>query len=744
MTVYRFGLYLFATVALATGLLVNGAIPGWMAPTTGQAIWTLSFAQSFANGGSIYAINFGLPAPAAISFGLSAAFPMAVLLKFGMPSTDTYALIFAIWLSVAYFGAFSFVRLLGGRPGISLLLALVWITFPVIWAHSGYSMLSLGLALLPTYFYSVLRFLRCRSVWSAAFFAGCCIISVFMDGYSFMFFAVGSIGIGAVKFIVEPEERRRIAQIWVPIFVLGFGTAYVLYAMYIGRAAFPKDSLDFFRAYGADIEFFLVPTRGILLLSDILGLSEARSATSYFADPSVFMTSFSLGIVVAAIYALASRGAQRTKVIFGLIAIVGFYMALGPSFKWYVLRPADVHTNMMASNYAPWPTGTGLLSRYVPGFDNMRASYRWVGLGIFGAWAILAAHVGNRRTQTGVTIAVVLALLSLNMPSISNIRQYIDNRQMIEGINKFAKNIDKYFVNDEMVAFAPFNNDFLVNFISSKDTIRTYNIGGDKNLSIAMRTWPRTMRAFQFGAPGPNFVSNVATILKDGDVDVVAIPYMNMLWAAHRWPYPLDLYDTMRPYVEKLTASGLFTVKDTKYFAFVRLAYGKDTGHRAAGWKATETCVNSTAKQRPALVQGAPLPFSKPDSVCESGWSHPESWGRWTDGKAAELHFTLPELNGAYELEFSTRGYIAGSLKEQRIGIRVNGKALPDWVYTPSSAIQLQRVEVPQGARSVDIEFSIPDALSPKQAGQSADGRSLGLGISAVCLAADKTVCLSK
>jgi hypothetical protein len=104
----------------------------------------------------------------------------------------------------------------------------------------------------------------------------------------------------------------------------------------------------------------------------------------------------------------------------------------------------------------------------------------------------------------------------------------------------------------------------------------------------------------------------------------------------------------------------------------------------------------------------------------------------------------LPELNGTYELEFSTRGYVASDLKEQRIGVRVDGKALPDWVYTRSSVTQLQSVDVPQGARTVDIEFSIPDALSPKEAGQSADERELGLGIGAVCLAGDNAVCLPR
>jgi hypothetical protein len=69
---------------------------------------------------------------------------------------------------------------------------------------------------------------------------------------------------------------------------------------------------------------------------------------------------------------------------------------------------------------------------------------------------------------------------------------------------------------------------------------------------------------------------------------------------------------------------------------------------------------------------------------------------------------------------------------------------MPAWVYTRSSVTQLQKIEVPPAAASLDIELSIPDALSPRLAGQSEDGRELGVGVTSVCLAKSGTSCLSK
>ncbi|MCA0012518.1 hypothetical protein LB561_16650 [Mesorhizobium sp. B292B1B] len=572
-TSYKVGFGLLAALAFFIGLFVNGALPGLMVPTTGQAVWTLGFAQSFANGFSIYATNFGLPDPAAISFGLAAALPTAFFLKIGVPPADAYSLAFSMWLAVAFYGAYRFVRLIGGRGGISLLCALLWLTLPVIWQHADYSMVSLGFALLPAYFYTALRLVRYeQNLRSSVLFFGATLSAAFMDGYSFMMFASGVAISLLVSFATSSTERNEILYKCFPVTGAAFATSYLLYTAYIGRPSFEPEDLDFFRAFGSNIEFFFIPTQGALWLPDSVGLSAFRQEINYFGDGSVFNASFALMLIIAAFYALATRSSDiKLKAAFLLIGLCGFYMALGPSFKWNVLRPDGDFGPLMPLQYAPWRTGTEFLSTYVPGFNNMRASYRWVALGMFGAWALLALHVASRRVQPGTTIAIILAGIAFNMPTRAVIADNVQAREMIVGIDRYVESLRPIFRPGERVAFLPFRNDFFANYMTSKLDIRTYNIGGDKNLTVAMAGWPDTMLAFEPGKTGPEFGKKVLRLLTEQDADVAAIPYMDLLWAAHHWPRTAEYYDEMQPYLDQMQSSGVVDITRDENFAFVRL-----------------------------------------------------------------------------------------------------------------------------------------------------------------------------
>ncbi|MBZ9744874.1 hypothetical protein LB516_06405 [Mesorhizobium sp. CO1-1-7] len=571
-TFYKVTFGLLATIALFVGLGVNGALPGLMVPTTGQAIWMLGFAQSFANGWSIYATNFGLPNPAAISFGLAAALPTALFLKIGIPAADAYSLAFALWFSIAFYGAYKFVRFIGGRGGISLLCALLWLTAPVIWQHSDYSMVSLGIALLPAYFYAALRFVRYqRDLPSSILLFAATLSAVFMDGYSFMMFASGAAALLLVSFVCPSAERRQILYRCSPVISASFAVSYLLYTIYIGRGGFDGEDLDFFRAFGSNLEFFFIPTRGYMLVPDLLGFSAVRQENQYFGDGSVFNATFALILIIAAIFSLATKASDvRLKLAFLLVCFCGFYMALGPSFKLNVLRPEGIGP-LMPLQYAPWRTGTELLSTYLPGFSNMRASYRWVALGMFGAWALLALHVASHRVQSGITITIILTGIAFNIPTRAAITADVNSREAIAGIDDYVENLRPIFRPGEKVAFLPFGNDFFANYMASKLDIQTYNIGGDKNLAVAMADWPDTMLAFEPGKAGPEFGKKILRLLSKKDAEVAAIPYIDLLWAAHQWPYPREHFDELQPYIEELQSSGIVDVTRTDNFAFLRL-----------------------------------------------------------------------------------------------------------------------------------------------------------------------------
>lgn len=608
----KFLYFLFFILILVFILFVNGAIPFYALPTLGQAIWATGFSQSFINSSviNIYATNFGQPLPAAMVFGLAGGWPMGTLINLGLHPADAYSTIAAFWLGVAYFYAYKICRFLGVKSIISTMMAGLWLTMPTIWMHAGYSMLSWGIALLSFYYYRTMKLLLnnsnldCKIVYYMFFYFISIIISIFMDGYSFMMFAVGSSILIGYVYLFMPEYKRNILYFGIPTHFISVLFSYFIYTNYIGRGAFDVSPIDFFRGWGLDLSFITIPSKGIVWLFDILDLSVSRTNKLYFGDESVWVTTFSFPIILVGIFSWwNSRKISSFSSGLLIIAIFSFYMSLGPSLKINSTRtvemlqtiPQDM-SQLMAAELAIMPTGNAWVSENLPGFNSMRASYRWSALGIFMCWLLFSLYLGKRShspRNAFISVTIILLLILTNTPNLyQSWKKYNDNRTMFMRIDsELVAKLRNVVIPNELVAFLPYQNDFIVNYIASKLNIRAYNIGGDKNLQEAQKNWPPLMLDSRI-----NLKERVVRLLLNGDASTIIIPYFDTLWAAHFWPcnnqsdfseYEMKdyenyistpkfkcLYKTKKRFsvlVKEFDSSPYFSVIDTDLFAVVKI-----------------------------------------------------------------------------------------------------------------------------------------------------------------------------
>jgi hypothetical protein len=738
----RFGVGALALFLFAVVLTVNGAVPGVLSPTFGQALWTLGFAKSFASAPivSIFATNIGAPTPAAIAFGLSAALPTALLLKIGMLSANAYASVFAIWLAVAFWGGFRLARTMGASDAIALLCSAIWLTTPIVWAHQDYSMLALGMALLPFYVYAAWRIIWNSdiTVTGVLFFLAACIVSVFMDGYTFMLYASACAGLYFVAFLTIRDKKTSGKLIRFLVLTIGFLISYLLYSLYVGGSHFPTEPLDFFRAWGANIEFLLVPTSGVSMLADVLRLSSARDSAFYFGDGSVFLTTFSLGLMIAAIIGLVvGSGNWRWKLAFFLVAIAGFYMSLGPSFKFLVMKPAGAG-QLMPEEFAPIATGTGFLSSNLPGLNSMRASYRWVGLGAFAAWAVFAASFSGRQRLVGWQGAMLVALIAFNIPPIGRITSYMQSRDNLLEVDQMVRDAQSQFTPMEKVAFVPRGNDFLLTYLAPNLNIVTFNIGGDKNIAQAARLWPKQLLRFTPVQPGHiierDFAAKVEALLESDAADAVALSYVDNWEPSQHWPVAPIFKDTLTRVAARLKANPRLDLDTDQHFIVVRLKDGL-TGLGDTYLQPFDVPLIIPKDQLLTITAQKKLgKFFR-----GRGWSALEDFGIWSMNKDSTLMIhPFGVANGnSLTMTLNFVPYIPRPTDEMTVNVLVNGKLLLTKKYVGPAAAVAEQVtfarDLLDSNGNATIEFKIDPLLSPADLGEG-DSRKLGVKLYGISL----------
>jgi hypothetical protein len=104
---------------------------------------------------------------------------------------------------------------------------------------------------------------------------------------------------------------------------------------------------------------------------------------------------------------------------------------------------------------------------------------------------------------------------------------------------------------------------------------------------------------------------------------------------------------------------------------------------------------------------------------------------RWTLGSKGTLHMAVNPTGRDRFLKFEAIPLLGGSVHKQVIGIRVNQQNIGSIELTHSWAEQ-ENLTIPAGVLSkstLDVEFSIPGAQSPRALGVNDDPRVLGLAL---------------
>jgi len=741
-------------LSLAVVLVIHGSIPFLSIPTLGQAIWATGFSQSFANDStfSIYAKNFGNPEPAAISFGLSGAYPTSILIRLGLHPADAYTVITTLFITLAFFGAWKIARMFKLDTPRTTLVTILWMSMPIFWWHAGYSYISYGIGLLPFYFWTSLALLRCTNnskkikyqIAISNILAA--LLAVFMDGYSFMMFATASSLFAASVFLRFPEQRKSLLSFALPVHLFSFFFAYIMYVTFLGKSNFETSPIDFFRGWGADLLFLVAPSKGVHWIWDLLGFSQVRTVQEQFGDESVWMTTFALPILLVGFIAWWKTH-REAKIASGflIIALFGFYMALGPSFKIDSVRPAQLIATgdlspAMSAKLAIAPTGSALLSAHLPGFINMRASYRWAAMGFLGLWllvVLLLSQVKTTRSKCFIIPTVIFLIIS-NLPNIG-FKLYDDvgfRDDFFDIEHSLVKDMKGFVHEGEMIAFLPFRNDFFANYLASRLKIHTYNIGGDKNLVEASRHWPPTMKQFTMGEIDERFVGRVLLLLARREADSVVLPHIDFLTSAHYWPAP-DIYKAeLKPILARLQRSGYVQIYEREHYTLVRLAkeyaWGGDPGKAEAMLR--EVTDQYYAKEH--LEVGKKVGFGNNTAAqlyLTTGWSALEPWGVWSNAEKAELRFRLRSNNKPvrFALKLSLSPFKATGKPKQDVSISINNVSRKFELTSPQELI-LPFTPDPTGINVV--VFTIKDPVSPSDLKISSDDRDLGIGLISIQL----------
>ena len=132
------------------------------------------------------------------------------------------------------------------------------------------------------------------------------------------------------------------------------------------------------------------------------------------------------------------------------------------------------------------------------------------------------------------------------------------------------------------------------------------------------------------------------------------------------------------------------------------------------------------------LVCSETIPFNADTSISYYNFSNlslQEPWGRWSDGRTAEIEFqTEPDCN-AKSVTFNLKAFVTPKNTDQTASVYINNKSVGDIKISLGETMpKLFTFALPDTEDNYyTIRFKIDNPTSPKSVGIANDGRKHGL-----------------
>ena len=481
---------------------------------------------------------------------------------------------------VALVAGFHLMRRWGAPFWVALTTATVYLTSISLLYLNGFAYTFTGFVLLPAYLFAGLVLLRLyetrRWLPAVAGSVALAFLMLFTDGYAYVSASVVFAVFGlqwAIRSSIPWATRLKGVAIWCG----ANAVAVAAYGAYVPgpRKQFPV-SMGVFRAFGLDVWTLVVPQPAVWWPSwigwHVTVPKLWGDGSNIFANYVGFVT-----IALVAWYLIRGRddavGPARALALAGAAALL---MSLGPSLKVHDVAAVRANTISDAVTTLPLPP-IRWLYRHVPGLDEMRATYRWFiatrFVFIFVAGLAVASLARDRRRVVRAAAVVVAVLAAVE--TLPNIPEHLDKRSSSA---QYVKTVQTALLPDlrrlvhpgDRMLLLPTSNDFLANALIPFSDGASYNVGIDKNHSLARRSWPVEIRIADRAYPTRAAADRICDAFRSGHLDLVLLPYVSFNRGAFLFPPPPETAAAFRRRATILSSDPRFVTDEGTWMRALR------------------------------------------------------------------------------------------------------------------------------------------------------------------------------